>query len=35
MPLRALVNFGQGALTEEMLQGIIQQLNADLVKETV
>lgn len=27
MPLRTLVNFGQGAFTEEMLAGMIQQLN--------
>jgi beta-glucosidase len=27
MPLRALVNFSQGAFTEEMLVGMIQQLN--------
>ncbi|KAB2331406.1 glycoside hydrolase family 3 C-terminal domain-containing protein [Bacillus mesophilum] len=33
MPLRALVNFSQGAMTEEMLSGIIQQLNEQLDKE--
>ncbi|SFC76645.1 beta-glucosidase [Bacillus sp. 491mf] len=35
MPLRAMVNFSQGAMTEEMLSGIIQQLNGHLAKETV
>lgn len=35
MPLRAMANFSQGGLTEEMLTGIIKQLNEHLVKETV
>ncbi|MCU9612604.1 glycoside hydrolase family 3 C-terminal domain-containing protein [Caldibacillus lycopersici] len=33
MPLRALVNFSQGAFTEEMLSGLIEQLNHYLVNE--
>jgi beta-glucosidase len=32
MPLRALVNFSQGAFTEEMLGEMIEQLNGQLVK---
>lgn len=35
MPLRAMVNFSQGAFTEEMLSGIIQQLNKHLNEVTV
>lgn len=35
MPLRAMVNFSQGAFTEEMLSGIIQQLNEHLNEVTV
>ncbi|WP_078549545.1 glycoside hydrolase family 3 C-terminal domain-containing protein [Litchfieldia alkalitelluris] len=35
MPLRSLVNFGQGRFTEETLTGIIQQLNDALQKENV
>lgn len=34
MPLRALLNFSQGALTEEMLEGIIFHLNEQLNKVT-
>jgi beta-glucosidase len=32
MPLRAMVNFSQGAFTEEMLGEMIEQLNGQLVK---
>jgi beta-glucosidase len=35
MPLRALLNFSQGALTEEMLSGIIYQLNEQLDHSTI
>lgn len=35
MPLRALLNFSQGALTEEMLSGIIYQLNEQLDHSTL
>lgn len=35
MPLRAMANFSQGGLTEEMLTELIQQLNEQLVKTTV
>lgn len=35
MPLRAMANFSQGGLTEEMLTKLIQQLNEQLVKTTV
>ncbi|MBT2730513.1 glycoside hydrolase family 3 C-terminal domain-containing protein [Bacillus sp. ISL-75] len=35
LPLRAMANFSQGGLTEEMLTEIIQQLNEQLVKTTV
>jgi beta-glucosidase len=35
MPMRALVNFGQGAFTEEMMMMIIQELNDVLDKDIV
>jgi beta-glucosidase len=35
MPLRAMANFSQGGLTEEMLTELIQQLNEHSVKTTV
>jgi beta-glucosidase len=35
MPLRAMVNFSQGAFSEEMLKGMIDQFNDQLEKETV
>ncbi|MEW9052879.1 MAG: glycoside hydrolase family 3 C-terminal domain-containing protein [Neobacillus sp.] len=35
MPLRALINFSKGALTEETLAGMIQRINDHLEKETV
>ncbi|QIZ08203.1 glycosyl hydrolase [Priestia megaterium] len=35
LPLRAMANFSQGGLTDEMLTEIIQQLNEKLVKTTV
>ncbi|MBT2697161.1 glycoside hydrolase family 3 C-terminal domain-containing protein [Bacillus sp. ISL-40] len=35
LPLRAMANFSQGGLTEEMLTELIQQLNEQLVKTTV
>lgn len=35
MPLRALLNFSQGALTEEMLSGMIHHLNQQLEKDSL